>query len=280
MSVYSFSFQEVAFGSLPFVNSRVINKLNQDFETMDDLWLDCLKKGFDFLVSDFESRQDKVVFGETLFNKLVGGNIKESVAADGLYHGFKIKVEKKGYYTINLTNISGDFNSLKVLVDGVETVLTLDECSKGVEIDGYNCQNIFIGFLNEGYETRKECKELCCGFTCMDSIEVLPQTEEGVKIDTPFSFSLNIYSDIRPYILSQWKPLKMPLLYRAGMYLFQYAQTVDRVNVEGMAFKHSDVFEYYETEYNKYLTLAVGKFQPPKEGTKPKTAIQYINTIP
>lgn len=281
MSLVLFSFNEVAFGSLPFVNSRVISKLNQDFETVDDLWLDCLKKGFDFMVGDFEARQQKVVFGESLFSKIVGGSVKEEVASDNLFHGYRFKIERKGYYTINLRNIQGDFTSLKVIIDGVESVLNLDDCSQGIEIDGFNCADIFIGFENtEGYKTRKECEDLCCGFSCMDSVTINPETLEGVKIDSPFTFAINIYSEIKPYILNQWKPLKMPLLYRAGMYLFQYSQTVNRVNAEGMAFKHEDVFEYYETEYNKYLNLAVAKFQPPKEGTKPKTAIQYIDSIP
>lgn len=277
-----FHFEGVELASLPYVNERVISKINQDYETVDGLWSDCLNKSFDFLVSDFEARQKKVTFGHNLFHSIVGGSVKNSVAADNDLHGFIISLQAKGYYTINLNNIEGDFETLKVIVDGNETEYTISECKgKGIELDAFNCSEIFVGFENsEGYNTRKECDTCGCNINCMSSFNVVSQKQDGTKIDPPFTFSLNVYSDIRPYILNQYKSLKLPLLYRAGMYLFQYAQTVNRVNVEGQAFRHEDVFEYYETEYNKYLNLAVEKFNPPKEGTKTKTAIQYISITP
>jgi hypothetical protein len=263
------------------MNDRVAQRLNEDYDDANQLWYKCVGSAFEYLCSDFEATQTKVITGKRLFAEKLGNELGSQVVADGFYHGYNIKIEKSGYYILTLSNIYG-VSQISVFIDGIKKDFEISECGDVLmEFNGLGCSEIFVGFLNsEGYTNYgKNCNT--CSVTCSDVSTVTPMIQNGDKIDPPFIMNVSAVCDLRPYIMAQMNAFKMPLLFRAGMDLHNYVTTSNRANYESLGFGSDDVYMYFENEYKKYLKLAADKFTPDCDVCyKVKTSIQYISSIP
>lgn len=270
----------ISVAQLPYVTLKTGSKLLEEYDgSLNDFYQKIIDDASLFVQADFKAQiKHNFRTGRVLVRKdlLKFNECEDVVANDGLFKGYLIesKSNSKTKIDVNTINVWTESNvTIKVYdaIDGSELHsqdVTAATKKQSVRIgESFKTESIIIGFIQTGDVYPPQIGIGCgCANTSLRPIQTSGTSYKECDVDggvSMFGIDYSITCDMDAYLCEFANEFTMPMLYRFGMLLFQQAKVSERINETIVKFTDDTIYEYYESEYMRYMKSIVDGYQMP-----------------